>query len=61
MKMWNSVKKVWKKHGMVIVVIILCIAKQLIAASIPVYARDAGGPDQYKLLIDAEKIYGGGI
>lgn len=52
-------KKIWKKYWFIIVVIILCIIKQLVAASIPVFARDAGGPDQYKLLQDAESLYAG--
>ncbi len=52
-------RKAWKKYWFVIVVVILCIMKQFIASSLPVFGRDAGGPDQYKLLQDAENLYAG--
>ena len=52
-------KKILKKYWFVISIILLCIIKQLIAASLPIFARDAQGPDQYKLLVDAENIFNG--
>lgn len=52
-------KKFIKDYWFVIIILVLCVVKQLIAASLPIFARDAGGPDQYKLLIDAEKLYSG--
>lgn len=51
--------KILKKKWFNIIILLLCILKQLIAASLPIFARDAGGPDQYKLLIDAENIFEG--
>lgn len=48
-----------QKHGFVLCVIFLCLIKQMMVSCLPVFARDAGGPDQYKLLIDAEALFSG--
>lgn len=52
-------KKVLKKYWFVIGIVLLCVIKQILVASLPIYARDSGGPDQYKLLTDAEDIWKG--
>ena len=56
----GNVLVIWiKKYWFFIFVIVLCTIKQLMVTNLPVFARDAGGPDQYKLLIDAEMLFDG--
>lgn len=52
-------KEALRESWFIIAVLVLCILKYLIASSLPVFARDAGGPDQFKLLVDAENIFNG--
>lgn len=52
-------KEFIKKYGFVVAIIILCIIKQLMVRSLPVFGRDMTGPDQYKLLTDFELLYKG--
>lgn len=52
-------KKICKKYWFVICVLTLCVIKQILVTSLPIFARDSMGPDQYKLLTDAEDIWNG--
>lgn len=52
-------KKFLKQHWFVICIFALCVIKQIMVSSLPIFCRDSMGPDQYKLYTDAVDLWNG--